>query len=301
MPTKLNFEPVSSSWLALHPEPKGVIQFIGGTFFGLLPTVSYRYLLRELFAAGYTVIALPFRVTFNHWSVALNLLEEQYALRDELVKRAKKAGYPYELYQKSSSYFWIGHSLGCKYIGLLELLSDDSWREEVEACINEATRQEIEALLVEKDVILNQPSLLIAPDISDTETSVPRILARFLEAFGLGVKPTRQQTFCLIERSKLFNLTAIISFKDDTVAGSKQKESRGKNDVRRLLEELEGKNLIHQEIAGKHLEPVGVQVDDYIVDLNPLDKFIKPLSQRELEGVAIRFLEQLQSRLKTLA
>lgn len=297
---KLHFEPVSSSWLALHPEPKGVIQFMGGAFFGSFPTVSYRYFLGKVFEAGYTIIALPFRFTFDHWSVAFSLLEEQYTLRDELTKRAKKAGFKYQLYQQQSSYFWVGHSLGCKYIALLELLSDESWQKDVAACINKEEVQQVAALLLESRVIRDQPSLLIAPDISDTESAVPGILARLLERFGLGVNPNRNQTLCLIERSKLFNLTAMISFKNDTVAGSKQDKSSDKSDVLWLIENLHPKNLIHQEIAGKHLEPVGVQIGEYIVDLNPLDKFIKHLSQRALEGVALSFLDKLQSRLAIL-
>ncbi len=54
--------------------------------------------------------------------------------------------------------------------------------------------------------------------------------------------------------------------------------------------------LLHEEIPGKHLEPIGIQVGDYIVDLNPLDKFIEPIASRRLEKVAIQFLEQLEQR-----
>jgi hypothetical protein len=273
---------------------------MGGAFFGSFPTVSYRYFLRKVFEAGYTLIVLPFRFTFDHWSVAVSLLEEQYILRDELTERAKKVGFKYDLYQQQSSYFWVGHSLGCKYIALLELLSDEGWQKDAEACINKQEVEQVAALLLESRVIRDQPSLLIAPDISDTESAVPGILARLLERFGLGVNPNRSQTLCLIERSKLFNLTAMISFKKDTVAGSTQDKSSDKSDVLWLIENLQSKDLVHKEIAGKHLEPVGVRIGNYIVDLNPLDKFIKHLSKRELEDVARSFLDKLKSRLATL-
>ena len=78
------FHPVSFSWVAIHPEPKGVIQFIGGAFFGTFPTVFYRYFLQTLFDEGYTIIALPFRFSFRHWNIAIELLKEQEALRKEL-------------------------------------------------------------------------------------------------------------------------------------------------------------------------------------------------------------------------
>ena len=54
-------------------------------------------------------------------------------------------------------------------------------------------------------------------------------------------------------------------------------------------------------LPGKHLEPVGVQVGPYVVDLNPLDKFIEPIAQRWLEKVAIEFLSELRQREQDLS
>jgi hypothetical protein len=50
------------------------------------------------------------------------------------------------------------------------------------------------------------------------------------------------------------------------------------------------------ELKGKHLEPLGVKIGKYIVDLNPLDKFIELLSGRLLERYAAEFLVQLRQR-----
>jgi hypothetical protein len=65
-----------------------------------------------------------------------------------------------------------------------------------------------------------------------------------------------------------------------------------------LIKQLEsGKHpLIHQELPGKHLEPLGIKIGNYIVDLNPLDKFIEPIRGRFLEGVVIKFLDKLKQR-----
>jgi len=30
----LRFRPISNSWVAVHPRPRGVVQFVGGAFFG---------------------------------------------------------------------------------------------------------------------------------------------------------------------------------------------------------------------------------------------------------------------------
>jgi hypothetical protein len=46
----------------------------------------------------------------------------------------------------------------------------------------------------------------------------------------------------------------------------------------------------------KHLEPVGNQIGEYVVDLNPVDKFIQPIKFRQLEGVAIKFLGELKHK-----
>jgi hypothetical protein len=303
MPPVFRFSPVSFSWVAIHPEPKGVIQFIGGVFFGTFPTVFYHYFLRTLFDEGYTIIALPFRFSFRHWDIAIGLLKEQEVLRKELSTITGKG-----FYQDKANYFWLGHSLGCKYIALLEFLSGEHWKQIAESCIEKQAYQQIEAILdsagLESSSILSQPSLLVAPDISNTESAIPiKAIAHFLDRVGLGVLPTRKQTQCFIERSQLFNLTALISFDKDTIAGSvmdqnKSKQIQENSDVLWLFQQLKTRKfpILHIELQGKHLEPLGVKIGKYIVDLNPLDKFIELLSGRLLERYAAEFLVPLKQR-----
>ena len=309
MSKQFRFQPVSFSWVAVHPQPKGVVQFMGGSFFGSLPTLFYRYFLQQLFEEGYTVVALPFRFSFRHWPIALGLLKEQEILRTELTKIAQKLGYESGIYQELSSYFWVGHSLGCKYIALLEFLSDDRYPNIVDKFYDRPDSEQIQSLIQNLDIkrpsIINQPSLLIAPDISNTESAIPvRSLAQLLDKFGLGVLPTREQTQNFIASSSLFNLTAIISFERDEIAGctndlNKSPEQQKLSDVLWLLEQLNHNKLplLSQEIEGKHLEPIGIKISNYIVDLNPWDKFIKPLKNRFLEYWSVRFLDALKKRL----
>jgi hypothetical protein len=304
---EFKFRPVSHSWVALHPNPKGVVQFIGGAFFGTFPTIFYRYFLSKLFAEGYTIIALPFRFSFRHWPIAVSLIQEQAILIEELSQIAENLNYQNQIYQDKTKYFWIGHSLGCKYITLLEFLSGDASENIVEECIDKSERQlqaiqkSVECMLAEKPSIKGQPSLLIAPDISDTESAIPQplaFIARFLDKVGLGVLPTRKQTQCLVENSNLFNLTALISFDQDNIAGSEKDTDIQKSDVIWFIRQLQNKRftLLHKEIQGKHLEPVGIKVGSYIVDLNPLDKFIEPIYSRQLESLTIQFLDELKKR-----
>jgi hypothetical protein len=314
MQVEFKFQPVSFSWVALHPEPKGVIQFIGGAFFGTFPTIFYRYFLRKLFEEGYTIVALPFRFSFRHWSIAASLFAEQNTLRTELTTLAKRYGYQHEIYQKNSSHSWVGHSLGCKYVALLEFLSGDRWQELVQQCVSAKEAARIESVIAEivpgeKISIKGQPSLLLAPDISNTESAIPvRAVTRWLDKLKLGVLPTREQTQCFIDSSSLFNLTALVSFQDDTVAGNlgdkdRSPEVQKNSDVLWFLQQLQKRPvpLLFKELPGKHLEPVGVQIGPYVVDLNPLDKFIEPIAQRWLEKVAIEFLSELRQREQDLS
>ena len=121
MTLKLRFKPVSHSWVALHPNPQGVIQFIGGAFFGTFgPMLFYRHLLQYFFDKAYTLVLFPFDFTFNHYREAGFLVREQRQLLPELVDMAVRQDYDPEIYRSDRNYIWMGHSLGCKYISLLE-------------------------------------------------------------------------------------------------------------------------------------------------------------------------------------
>lgn len=324
MDVKFSFVPISFSWVAIHPNPKGVIQFVGGAFFGTFPTLFYRYFLRKLFEEGYTIVAFPFRFSFRHWPIAISLLREQAVLAEEIPKIAKQLtyktefDYQTEIYKDKNKYFWIGHSLGTKYIALLEFFSSKHCKEILKECAEESEDQiqriedSIEDIPPERRSIKGQPSLLIAPDISDTQSAIPKpldFLAHLLDKIKLGVLPTRKQTQCFIKKSNLFNLTALISFDKDTIAGSENDEDKENSDVLWMIDQLQQRTLpiLHEELPDKllsrhckHLEPIGIQIGDYIVDLNPLDKFIEPIKVRQLEHFAIQFLDQLGTREKQL-
>lgn len=260
------FKPIAHSWIAIHSEPIGIVEFIGGALFGSVPIVSFDYFLRSLYEAGYTVIALPFRFGLNHQSIAETLLTE----RDEVFKEIANS-------HQGLPRFWVGYSLGCKYITLLE-----------------AARK-----------IWDQPSLLIAPDISDTKEAVPvPFVPELLDKLELGVKPTREETRKIIENSELFNLTALISFNNDRVAGT-ESEPFEKSDVALFINELEVKKkrkLLRKEIPGKHEEIVGLRVRNLdgsvsFVDIDLTDGIFENTKKRQLEPLAIEFLAKLGSKI----
>ncbi|MGV0105098.1 DUF1350 domain-containing protein [Nostoc sp. DSM 114160] len=327
MNLKLRFKPVSHSWVALHPKPKGVIQFIAGAFFGTFgPMLFYRYLLQSLFEQGYTIILLPFNFTFNHYLEAGFLMREQYEILPELVKMASVAGYDYEAYLDDKNFSWIGHSLGCKYISLLEgftalppepqdreqfirnLLSNTSDESEIESVIadinllfDELTRKtaEVKKLIytyVYKNIQINsvfikgQVSILLAPAIADTGSAIrPQFLADIIDNLGWGVKPTVKETQYLIKDSGLFNIMGLVCFKSDNIAKSTCEWFTN------ILQKPP--QNFRKTVAGGHLRPLGIQLAKYVVNL--FDKpSIESVPQRNkaFEHNVIKLLEELKEK-----
>jgi hypothetical protein len=291
------FKSFSNSWVAINPNPKGIIQFIGSFIFGSFPINSYKYLLRNLFEQGYTIIVFKFPFTplkFDHWQVATNLLKEEYALRLEIIKfltqNGKTPDRNLEIYLDSTNYYWLGHSLGCKYISLLEILSNeptqrnliiqnslgDRYDEKLISLINsvdvvrEKAEQEISKLLnkpinINKYFIRGQPSILLAPEISNTVTlnkfNTPTSKRR--SKFELLVFPNASETKRMIAQStNLFNLTGIISFSQDFIA---------RDDCSFLLQQLSLKRFyppLHTELFGWHLDPNAVEIKHLGICIN---------------------------------
>ncbi len=258
------FKPFLNSWVAVHPNPIGVIEFIGGALYGTFPNICYAHFLHSLFAAGYTIIALPFKFGFNHESIAKTLLVE----RNEVIAELN--------YPQNIPHFWVGHSLGCKYIILLEAYG----------------------------AIMNQPSLLIAPDIADTKDALPfPALANFLDKIHRGANPTKQETKELVHKSNLFNLTGLISFEDDVIAGTKNSPI-DKSDVAWFIHELqERKNghLIAEEIPGRHSEVVGIKIGDSVLYLDLKSGIFEPIKVRKIEPLALEMLTKLRQQMWELA
>ncbi|RMF21994.1 MAG: DUF1350 domain-containing protein [Cyanobacteria bacterium J083] len=233
METKLKFRPIHFNWVAIHPQPIGIIHFIGGAFFGTFPTIFYRYIIRRLFAQGYTIAALPFRFTFRHWIVAISLVRDQKELREAITTEAKRLGYEYKIYQQkpiseNPNHFWLAHSVGCKYIALLELLTEleeQDIQEFLGECVGSQQAVDIERSLRGVDFqdisLKNQPSVLLAPVIAGIERAIPVVaVAELVKKLGLDVQPNVKETRCLINKSHLFGLTAAITFGADKIASN---------------------------------------------------------------------------------
>jgi hypothetical protein len=268
------FKPIYSCWVAEHSEPIGVIEFLGGALFGSLPNVSYSYFLNSLYEAGYTIIAQPFRLGLNHEEIAKEIFEERNRVLQNLGSS-----------HQNIPRIWVGHSLGCKYIALLEMLGEGK----------------TETRFPLKD----QPSLLIAPDLSDIYGAVPiPPVAEYLKHIGKDVRPNRQEMATKLKASKRFGLTAILSFDKDDVAGTQNQppETSDVAFITNILKETKENILITKEIPGKHLEIVGIRVCKpdrtfALVDLDVTDGILEDTAKRTTESCVIQLIEQLRQRL----
>ena len=276
MKHKFQFKPIHFNWVALHPKPIGVIHFIGGAFFGTFPTIFYRYITRRLYEQGYTIVALPFRFTFRHWSVAISLVREQAELRQAIVQEAKRLGYEYKIYEteptsEKPNHFWLAHSVGCKYVALLELLTElenKKIQEFLGDCVGLEQSQQIEASLKGVDFqdisLKNQPSILLAPVIAGIESAIPiSALAELVKKLGLDVQPNVPETRCLIKKSRLFRLTAAIAFAKDKIASNPELDREGepKGTVQWLQKHVPSIKFFELPNR-KHFAPLGVRSGD---------------------------------------
>lgn len=257
---RITFTPLRFCWAALHPDPQGIVFLIGGAFFGTFPTLFYRALLRELHRAGFTVVALPFRFSFRHWDVALSMARDHLEIRRELLQIARHLGHATEVYRQPPTApgfndLWIGHSLGCKYIALLELLSDAeeaSFAALASACVGPKQAERLSRTLQSVDLnavsLLNQPSILLDPEISDLDSAIPWPPLRRLVGLFVSVRPSRLQSFCLIRGSRLFRLSSLLSFRSRLAAETVSR-----------LEQILGDRLLFRASLplGRHLAALG--------------------------------------------
>lgn len=270
-----SYQRISRSWVAQNPAARGVVEFYGGEFFGLFPTFFYGYFLSCLYNAGYTLIAVPVKVGLNHARIAAMLLEERDRVRQQL---PGLDGLPH---------FWVGHSAGGEIIALLEAWTDPT---------TNRFRAPGLPVVSQRQGVVDEPALLMAPDIASTAQAIPvPPLAWLLDLLGLGVKPSKPEVKRIISSQDLHTPTALISFSDDTVAGN-QSEPPSTSDVAWFIQTYSTPHpelFLHQEIAGKHLEPVAFYIGRWVFQLNPGHWNITNDLPRPLEPLAIGYLEQL--------
>lgn len=302
----LNFNSIQGTSLkiAYNPNPKGIIQFVGAFVFGSFPENSYKYLFQYLYKQGYSIIIhrFPFNLfQFEHFPVAIELLTNLYKARVKIIEKLKEI-YPKQLdfYVNDANYFWLGHSLGCKYILLLEILSDSDKKRRnqiLELSLRSEHQYElynaIEKLDLEREqaelligrilnrpykmgsyFIRDQPSLLLAPEFNNT-IQLLNLSFRPSSRFGF---PNRQEMKSLIEKStELFKLMSLISFNLDGLAY---------DDVDYLKDQLQLRGFLpflHKVFFGGHFEPQGLHLEQLALCI---DLILQELRKRQQQGAS---------------
>lgn len=191
----------------------------------------------------------------------------------------------------------MGHSLGCKYISLLEILSSDPQnladnlkqcgitsrqfpiiekyirnlefeRQNNERQINLLlTKNQVDREVLSKRFIIDQPSIFLAPEIYGTEERNGKSRSA-IPFFGLF--PDGKITNCLIDLShNFFGLTALIAFDRDKIS---------QDDLKALRIELSGRSkvFIDKTFAGYDLKIS--RLSSFFSHLKPLSSSDRPLA-----------------------
>jgi hypothetical protein len=232
-------------FVSLHPEPEGIVHFIGGYFFGTGVSCWYRSLLERL-QQRFTVHSYSYSFAqLSHWKIASDLLEQIEQVKKEATRISKQEGYNPEIYEDPDKHCLVGHSLGCECISLIRFLSfpKDQQLQMLDLARQKLGTQEVTDLdfsdvkaLPQLQSIPYRSSLLMAPCYK-TPTAISSLLK---------VRPQQKLTRYLIQQSpELLPKTALIAFDGDTIAGP---------DVNWVHQELEeqGSLLDFHEIEVHH-------------------------------------------------
>ncbi|AFZ56209.1 DUF1350 family protein [Anabaena cylindrica FACHB-243] len=103
----MDWKEIRGNWVIIPRNPIGIIHFLGGAFVATAPHLTYRWLLEELAAKGYVVIATPFVNTLDHRAIAQSVLLKF----ERTLERLQDSGEIRKLYLPT---YGVGHSMGCK-------------------------------------------------------------------------------------------------------------------------------------------------------------------------------------------
>lgn len=101
----MEWREVAGNWLWVPPQPTAIIHFLGGAFVAAAPNLTYKLLLEALGRRGYLIVATPFINTFDHRTIAQEVLVTFDQGLHYLENRVTLKRLPI---------YGLGHSMGCK-------------------------------------------------------------------------------------------------------------------------------------------------------------------------------------------
>ncbi len=165
-------------WTLLPPQPRGLVEFVGGSYLAATPQISYRRLLEGLAARSIAIHAWSYVPGFDH---QLQAREAWSALRACRTRLQDRQGHQLQPLR-------VGHSLGCK----LHLLAPDGGRNcsgLVALSFNNFTADQSIPLL---GVVA--PSLGVSTEFSPSPKETLRLIERqYLQPRNLVVRFNKDQ------------------------------------------------------------------------------------------------------------
>lgn len=271
------FQFYSRSWVRRHPRPRGLVEFYGGEAVGLTPHLSYGALLEAIYLGGYSVMAVPVPIGGDHERLACILLEERDLIRRWL-------GYDDD--DRHVPHFRVGHSIGCQFIALLQLMTDP--HNTITTCSRKHRG------------VREEPMVLLAPFIGDADSAgIPQWLvdARII-TFTPSMKGIERQ---LEQDHGLFQHMALLSFRDDGFAGSlccHRRDPKGRlRSVPWFVDRFAPRERIwlpHLELHGGHMAPLGIVIGDTVLRPSRAE-FARPFP-RKVDLATVYMLNLLAER-----
>jgi len=104
---RMNWQEISGNWVIIPRHPIAIVHFLGGAFVAAAPQLTYRWLLEQVAAQGYAVVATPFVNTLDHTAIAKSVRLSFDSTVAELQSTAV-------LRKRYLPIYGLGHSMGCK-------------------------------------------------------------------------------------------------------------------------------------------------------------------------------------------
>lgn len=177
----MNWQEISGNWVLIPRHPIAIVHFLGGAFVATAPQLTYRWLLEQLAAKGYAVVATPFVNTLDHTAIAKSVLLSFDSAIAQLHAKAI-------LRKRYLPIYGIGHSMGCK----LHLLIGSLFPVE------------------------RAGNIVISFNNYAARDAIP-LVQQFTPTFAVEFTPSPLETYTLVQERYNVRRNLVIKFTNDTI------------------------------------------------------------------------------------
>jgi hypothetical protein len=228
----MDWQEIFGNWVLVPQRPVGVVHFLGGAFIAAAPHITYRRLLEYLAQKGFVIVATPFINTFDHSTIAEEVLWSFNKALDLLEKRSMIA--------PRLPIYGVGHSMGCKLHLLVGSLFED-----VERSGN---------VLISFNNFAAKESIPLFAQFAQLATT-PAIQTEFT--------PSPQATKRLVAQHYQVQRNLLIKFANDSLDQSLP--------LADLLENRFPGGITTQRLRGNHLTPLGQNLNTRSMGFAPIN------------------------------